>query len=76
MRGRAIRHGLSLRRAFQNCGERVVGRRGVVLMEIITDHPVNSKLLSSLVAKGSTETLRFGQSSTATSSAAREISRD
>lgn len=45
-------------------------------MEIIADYPVNSKLLSSLVAKESTETLRFGQSSTVTSSAAREISRD
>jgi hypothetical protein len=36
-------------------------------MEIIADYPVNSKLLSSLVAKESTETLRFGQSSTVTS---------
>ena len=74
MRGKAIRHVLNLRRAFQNCGERVAAP-GVVLMEIIADYPVNSKLLSGLVAKESTETLRFGQSSTVTSPAAREISR-
>jgi hypothetical protein len=51
-------------------------RRGVVLMEITTDYSVNSKLLSNLVAKESAQTLQFGQSSPATSSVAREISRD
>jgi hypothetical protein len=37
-------------------------------MEITTDYSVNSKPLSSLAAKKSTQALRFGQSSTATSS--------
>jgi hypothetical protein len=72
MRGKAIRRVLSLRRAFQNWGERVVGRRGAVLMDIITDYPVNSKLPCSLVAKESTSTLQLGQSSTATPSVAKE----
>jgi hypothetical protein len=50
-------------------------RRRVALMEITTNYSINSRLLSSLVAKEPAEAPRFGQSSTVTSSVAREISR-
>jgi hypothetical protein len=60
MRAKATRPDLSLRRISELRREsrRIAG--GVVLMEIATDYSVNS-----LAVKESTQTLRFGQSSTA-----------
>ena len=46
----AIRHVLSLRKAFQNCDERVAERRGLSSWKSQPD-AVSSKLLSNLVVK-------------------------